>query len=141
MEESVEVAFSYIKSKAKEFDLEFSTFFHNDFHIHIEEGACQKDGPSAGITIVTTILSLLKDEVIDSSISMTGEITLRGKVLPIGGLKEKLIAASVNGIKRVFLPADNKNDLEDVPSEVKEKLEITFISDYAEIFHELFNKK
>ena len=71
---------------------------------------------------------------------MTGEITLRGRILPIGGVKEKLIAASVNGIKKVFLPTENKSDLEDVPLEVKEKLEITFVSDYAEIFHELFKK-
>ncbi len=140
MEESVEVAFSYIKSKAKEFDLEISSFFHNDFHIHIEEGSTPKDGPSAGITVVTTILSLLKNEVVDSTVSMTGEITLRGKILPVGGIKEKLIAASVNNIKKVFLPTDNKNDLEDIPAEVKEKLEIIFVSDYTEIYKELFKK-
>ena len=140
MEESVEVAFSYIKSKAKEFSLEISNFFHHDFHVHIEEGATSKDGPSAGITIVTALISLLRDEVIDNTVSMTGEITLRGKILPIGGVKEKLIAASVNGIKKVFLPVDNKNDLDDVPQEVKEKLEIIFVNNYIEIYKELFKK-
>ena len=140
MEESVEVAFSYIKSKAKEFDLEISSFFHSDFHIHIEEGANPKDGPSAGITIVTSILSLMKEQVIDNTISMTGEITLRGKILPIGGVKEKLIAASVNGIKKVFLPKENIRDLEDIPEEVKEKLEIILVSNYIEIYQELFKK-
>ena len=139
MEESIAVALSYIKSKAKEFGLEISSFFHHDFHIHVEEGAFPKDGPSAGVTIVTTILSLLKNQIIDNSISMTGEITLRGKILQVGGIKEKLIAASVNNIKKVFLPIDNKNDLEDVPEEVKQKLEIIFVKDYSDIFKEIFN--
>ena len=138
MEESVEVAFSYIKSKIKDFSLDIEVFKKNDFHLHIEEGAVPKDGPSAGITIVTTILSLLKDTIIDSSVSMTGEITLRGKILPIGGVKEKLIAASVHGIKKVFLPVENKNDLEDVPLEVQHKLEIILVKDYMDIYNSLF---
>ena len=140
MEESIEVAFSYIKSKAKDFSLEISNFFHHDFHVHIEEGASPKDGPSAGITIATTLVSLLKNEVIDNTISMTGEITLRGKILPVGGIKEKLIAASTGGIKKVYLPVENKNDLDDVPQEVQQKLEIIFVSDYIEIYQELFKK-
>ena len=140
MEESVEVAFSFIKSKAKDFDLEISPFFHHDFHIHIEEGAVSKDGPSAGVVIVTTLLSLLKNEVIDNTISMTGEITLRGKILVVGGIKEKLIAASVNNIKKVFLPVDNKNDLDDVPMDVLNKLEIIFVKEYVDIYKEVFKK-
>lgn len=140
MEESVEVAFSYIKSKAKDFELEISSFFHHDFHVHIEEGATPKDGPSAGITIVTAILSLLKNKTIDNIISMTGEMTLRGKILPVGGIKEKLIAASVNNIKKVYIPKENKNDLNDIPAEVLEKLEIILVNDYTEIYNDLFKK-
>lgn len=140
MEESIEVAFSYIKSKAKDFSLEISNFFHHDFHVHIEEGAIPKDGPSAGITVVTSLISLMKDEIIDNTISMTGEITLRGKILQVGGIKEKLIAASVNGIKKVYLPLENKNDLDDVPGEVKDKLEIIFITNYTDIYNDLFKK-
>lgn len=140
MEESVEVAFSYIRSRAKDLGLEISSFFHHDFHIHIEEGAMPKDGPSAGVSVVTTLISLIKNEVVDNTVSMTGEITLRGRILPIGGVKEKLIAASVNGIKKVFLPIDNKNDLEDVPLEVQQKLEIILVKDYMDIYKELFQK-
>ena len=140
MEESVEVALSFIKSNAQNFGLDDILFQFKDFHVHIEEGATPKDGPSAGITIVTTLLSLLKNKVIPSDISMTGEMTLRGKILPIGGLKEKLIAASVNGIKQVFIPVENKNDLEDVPVPVKKKLEIVFVRDYLDIYYYLFSE-
>ena len=141
MEESVEVAFSYIKSNAQNFEVDYNLFSTKDFHIHIEEGATTKDGPSAGITIVSTILSLLKDKVISNDISMTGEITLRGKVLPIGGLKEKLISASVNNIKKVFIPVDNKTDLEQIPEEIKNKIEIVLVRDYLDVYYYLFNNE
>lgn len=141
MEESVEVAISYIKSNAEKFAIDYELFNRNDFHIHIEEGASPKDGPSAGITIVTTIISLLKDKVINNDIGMTGEITLRGKILPIGGLKEKLIAASVNNINKVFIPVDNKIDLEQIPTEIKNKLEITLVRDYLDLYYYLFNNE
>ena len=141
MEESVEVSLSYIKSNAKNFDIDEDLLINNDFHIHIEEGATPKDGPSAGITITTTLLSLLKDKVISNNISMTGEMTLRGKILPIGGLKEKLIAASTNGIKKVFLPLENTNELDTIPTEVIEKLELIQVRDYLDIYHYLFNNK
>lgn len=141
MEESVDVALSYIKSNAKNFGIDEILFQFKDFHIHIEEGASPKDGPSAGITIVTSILSLLKNKVVSSDISMTGEMTLRGKILPIGGLKEKLIAASVNGIKQVFIPMENKLDLEEVPTEVKKKLDIIFVRDYLDLYYYLFNEE
>jgi ATP-dependent Lon protease len=140
MEESVEVAVSYIKSNASNFGLNFSLFNNHDIHIHIEEGATPKDGPSAGIAIVTTLISLFKDKVIASDMSMTGEMTLRGKILPIGGLKEKLIAASVNNIKRVFIPVENKVDIEKIPEEVKKNIEVVFVSDYLEIYYYLFGK-
>lgn len=141
MEESVEVALSFIRSNALNFGLDEIMFQFKDFHIHIEEGATPKDGPSAGIVIVTSILSLLKNKVIPSDISMTGEMTLRGKILPIGGLKEKLIAASVNGIKQVFIPIENKIDLESIPIPVKRKLDIVFVSDYLDIYYYLFNSE
>ena len=141
MEESVEVALSYIRSNAKLFDIEDIFFQFRDFHIHIEEGATPKDGPSAGITIVTTLLSLIKNKVIENYISMTGEMTLRGKILPIAGVKEKLIAASVNNIKRVFLPLENKIDLEDVPQEVKDKLDIIYVRDYFDVYYYLFDSE
>ncbi len=141
MKESINIAMSYIKSNSEKFDIDYKLFQENDFHIHLEDGATPKDGPSAGIAIVTSILSLLKDCVIDSNISMTGEITLRGKILPVGGLKEKLIAASVNNIKKVFIPIENKNDLEDIPKEVKNKVEVTFVRDYLDVYYYLFNSK
>lgn len=138
MEESVMVGFSYIKSNANNFSIPYEVFDDHDFHIHIEEGATPKDGPSAGISIVSTIISLLKDKVISNDVSMTGEMTLRGKILPIGGLKEKLIAASVNGIKKVFIPVDNEVDLVNVPKEIKNKVEIVLVRDYLELYYYLF---
>ena len=141
MEESVEVAFSYIKSNASAFGLDDILFQFKDFHIHIEEGASPKDGPSAGITIVTAILSLLKNKVVANHISMTGEMTLRGKILPIGGLKEKLIAASVYEIEQVFISLENQVDLEDVPDDVKKKLDIVFVRDYLDVYYYLFGEE
>jgi len=140
MQESVEVALSYIKSNNQIFNIDEDLLYNNDFHVHIEEGASPKDGPSAGVTIVTTLLSLLKNEVISNDIGMTGEMTLRGKVLPVGGLKEKLISASVNGIKKVLIPLENSSLLDEIPEEVKEKLEITLVKDYLDIYYYLFNE-
>jgi len=137
MKESVYIAFSYLKSHVIEFNLDYNVF-KNDYHIHFEEGAVPKDGPSAGITIVTAILSLMKNKEISNSISMTGEITLRGRVLPIGGLKEKLIAALANNITKVYVPYENKKDLEDIDDEIKNKLEIVLVNDYLEISKDLF---
>lgn len=138
MEESVSVAMSYIKANADNFNIDYNLFLNNDFHIHIEEGASPKDGPSAGVTITTSLISLLKDKVVTNDISMTGEMTLRGKVLPIGGLKEKLIAATVNNIKRVFIPVENKPELEDISDIVKSKLQIILVRDYLEMYYYLF---
>lgn len=138
MEESVSVAMSYIKANADNFNIDYNLFLNNDFHIHIEEGASPKDGPSAGVTITTSLISLLKDKVVTNDISMTGEMTLRGKVLPIGGLKEKLIAATVNNIKKVFIPVENKPELEDISDIVKSKLQIILVRDYLEMYYYLF---
>lgn len=140
MEESVKVALSYIRSNATKFGIDEILFQFLDLHVHIEEGAIPKDGPSAGIVITTAILSLFKDKVISSEISMTGEMTLRGKILPIGGVCEKLIAASSNGIKKVFIPVENKGNLEDVPDDVKKKLDIVLVSDYLDIYYCIFKE-
>ena len=141
MKESIEVSFSYIKSKANYFEIDEELFKNNDFHFHIEEGATPKDGPSAGISITTAIISLLKNIIIPHDLSMTGEMTLRGKILPIGGLKEKLIAATVNDIKHVFIPVDNTIDLEEIPETVKNKLEIIPVRNYLDIYYYLFTDK
>ena len=141
MEESCDVALSYIKSNASNFGIDEEMLLNNDFHIHIEEGATPKDGPSAGVTIVTTLLSLLKNKVISNDVGMTGEMTLRGKVLPVGGLKEKLISASVNGVKKVFIPVENNHLLDTIPLEVKEKLDIILVRDYLDIYYYLFNEE
>ena len=141
MNESVEVALSYIKNNVNNFEIDINTFKENDFHIHIEEGAVKKDGPSAGITITTAILSLIKNKVIPNNISMTGEITLRGRILPVGGLKEKLIASSVNNIKKVFIPIENKIDIDEIPNTVTNKIEIIYVRDYLDVYYYLFNEQ
>ena len=137
MKESVSVALCYIKTNYKLFNIDYK-MFDNDFHIHFESGSIPKDGPSAGVTIITSILSTLTDKVIDSKISMTGEVTLRGDILPIGGLKEKLIAASQNNINIVFIPKDNIKDLEDIDVELQEKIKIIPVSNYMEIYKKIF---
>ncbi len=137
MKESVSVALSYIKTNYKLFNIDYK-MFDNDFHIHFESGSIPKDGPSAGVTIITSILSTLTDKVIDSKISMTGEVTLRGDILPIGGLKEKLIVASQNNINVVFIPKDNMKDLEDIDIELQEKIKIIPVSNYMEIYKKIF---
>ena len=138
IKESIYIALSYIKANNVKFKIDFKMFEESDFHFHIEEGSAPKDGPSAGVTIVTAILSLLKHKIISNKVSMTGEITLRGKVLPVGGLKEKLIAASTNGIDTVYLPLEASKELADFPSEVKDRLNIIFASDYEDIYKSLF---
>ena len=141
MKESAYIALSYIKSNYQKFNIDLEDMNNQDIHIHFEEGAVPKDGPSAGITMVTSLLSTLKNHPIDNTVSMTGEITLRGKVLPIGGLKEKLIAASINGIKKVFIPEENLSDLEEIPENIKQDLHIILVNNYLDIYKELFKEK
>lgn len=138
MKESAYIALSYIKSNASSFDIDEKIFKNIDIHIHFEEGAVPKDGPSAGVTLVTSLISMFKNKVVNNKISMTGEITLRGKILPIGGLKEKLIAASINNIDKVFIPINNNNDLEDIPKQVKDKIKIILVKDYMDIYNDIF---
>ena len=133
MQESVQAAESYVKSRAPSFGIEPPVFGKTDIHVHVPEGATPKDGPSAGVAMVTSIVSVLTGIPIRRDVAMTGEITLRGRVLPIGGLKEKLLAALRGGIKTVLIPADNVKDLADIPDNVKEGLEIISVTTVDEV--------
>ncbi len=126
MQESAQAAMSYVRSRADELGLERDFYQNIDLHIHVPEGAIPKDGPSAGITMASAIASALTKIKVRRDLSMTGEITLRGRVLPIGGLKEKLLAANRGGIKEVIIPMENQKDLEDVPDRIKKSLKIVF---------------
>jgi ATP-dependent Lon protease len=125
MQESVKAAKSYVRSKSLEYGIIPPIFERKDFHIHVPEGATPKDGPSAGIGMVTSIVSSITKIPINKEIAMTGEVTLTGQVLPIGGLKEKLLAAHRAGIKQVLIPKDNEKDLVDIPQKVKDDIKIT----------------
>ena len=137
MKESIMVAFDYIKSH-HEVNLDFKEY---DFHLHAIDGATPKDGPSAGVAIVTSLLSLITKKIISNTIAFTGEITLRGDILPVGGIKEKLIGAFNSGIRTVYLPKENKKDLKKVPEYVLENLEIILVNNYQEIYNKLFKEK
>jgi ATP-dependent Lon protease len=134
MKESAQTALSFIKSKALEFDIDPDIFNNNDFHIHVPEGAIPKDGPSAGITIATAIVSAATQKYVKKDVGMTGEITLRGYVLPIGGLKEKAIAAHRSGLKVILIPKDNEKDIDDIPQEVRDELEIITVQNVNDVF-------
>ena len=138
MEESAKIALDYIKSNYKEFGIDYKKF-ENDIHIHVPEGAVKKDGPSAGIALTTALISSLTNSKVDSSIAMTGEITLRGNILRIGGLKEKSIGALRNGIKTILIPKGNINDIEKLPEQVKENIEFIPVSDYKEALEKMKN--
>ena len=138
MKESAQIAFSYIKANSKKFKITHKLLEENDIHIHLPEGAIPKDGPSAGIALTTAIISLFTGTMIDSNISMTGEITLRGNVLAIGGLKEKVIGAHRAGIRKIFFPKENEKDLDEIPEDIKKEIKFYFISDYQEIYKKLF---
>ena len=133
MKESAIIAMSYVRSISKEHGIKPEIFKENDFHIHIPEGAVPKDGPSAGVTMATAIFSTVTGRKVRSDIAMTGEITLRGRSLPIGGLKEKILAAKMAGVKEVLVPLENKKDIEEISDEIKEGLVIIFVSDMKEI--------
>ncbi len=137
MRESARIALSYIKANCKEYQIDINYLENIDIHLHVPEGAVPKEGPSAGVAITTALLSLFTNTLIPSNISMTGEMTLRGKVLPIGGIKEKLIGAHRANIKKVFLPKQNEKDLKEVPKDVKDELEIIFVDNYQEIFKKI----
>lgn len=137
MKESCQAALSFVRSQAKEWEIK-QDFHKIDIHLHFPEGATPKDGPSAGGAITTALISALTKKAVPKDIAMTGEITLRGNILEIGGLKEKSIAAHTAGIKTVFIPADNKKSLVDIPKEVKKDLKFIPVSHYSEIYKKIF---
>ncbi len=138
MDESVNVAISYIRSNKKELKVNEEVFSTKDMHIHFLEGAIKKDGPSAGVSIVSALLSLFLKKEVPRDIAMTGEISLKGDVLKIGGLKEKIIGAYNDGVKKIFIPFTNSCDLDEIPSIVKDEIEIILVKNYKEIFNALF---
>jgi ATP-dependent Lon protease len=136
MRESVTAAYSYVRSKAKDLDIDDKKFTENDIHIHFPAGAIPKDGPSAGVAIATCIASVMGDRPVRHDVAMTGEITLRGKVLSVGGVKEKVMAAQRANIKTVVLPEGNRKDLTEVPDEVKEGLNFIFAERVESVWKE-----
>ena len=140
MKESAQIALSYVKSVAGAYGVTPEFFEKHDIHLHIPEGAVPKDGPSAGITMATAILSAVSGKPIRPDLAMTGEVTLRGRVLPIGGLKEKLLAAKAAGIRQVLVPDQNREDVAELPEEVTEHLEITFVEQMPQVLEQAWEK-
>ena len=138
MQESCHIALDYIKANMKQFGINDKLLEENDIHIHVPEGAVNKDGPSAGVTITTTLISLFKKKWVDKEVAMTGEITLRGRVLGIGGLKEKVIGAHRANIKEVFIPKENEKDLDEIPKEIKNDIKFITVNKYEDIYNCLF---
>jgi len=141
MQESIKAAKSYIRSKSLDYGIIPPIFDKKDFHIHVPEGATPKDGPSAGVGMVTSIVSAITEIPVDKNIAMTGEITLRGIVLPIGGLKEKLLAAHRAGIKKVLIPYENKKDLVEIPEVIKKNIEIVCVKNVDEVLKHALTKE
>jgi ATP-dependent Lon protease len=133
MKESISAANSYVRARAPRFGIKPTVFDKTDVHVHVPEGATPKDGPSAGVAMATAIVSVLTGVPIRKEVAMTGEITLRGRVLAIGGLKEKLLAALRSGVKTVLIPSENEKDLADIPDNVKSALEIVPVSTVDEV--------
>lgn len=135
MKESGQAALSYVKNNADKLNIDINVFKTNDIHIHVPEGAVPKDGPSAGVALTTAIVSLLTQRKVDHTLGMTGEVTLRGRVLPIGGLREKSIAAHRSGLKKILIPVENVKDIEDVPATVLEQLQIIPVTTLDEVLN------
>ena len=129
MRESVDLAFSWVRSHAEELGIPPDAFRTQDVHVHVPEGATPKDGPSAGVTIVTALVSLFTGKPMRTDLAMTGEVTLKGRVLPVGGIKEKVLSAHRAGIRKVLLPEGNRRDLDDLPEEVRAEMDVLFTSD------------
>jgi ATP-dependent Lon protease len=138
MKESAAAALSYLKARAGEFGIDPELFEKRDIHVHVPAGGQPKEGPSAGVTVLTAIASILSGRVVRDDLAMTGEITLRGKVLPIGGVKEKVLAAHRAGIRRVLVPTRNEADLDDIPGELREEMEIVLVESIDQVLKEAF---
>ena len=141
MKESAQAAMSYIRAKVKKLGITFKDFNKYDFHIHIPAGAIPKDGPSAGVTMAMALISLLKEIPVLSHVAMTGEITLRGRVLPVGGIKEKVLAAKRAGITTIILPKRNEKDLVEVPENAKKEMNFIFVEKVDEMLPVVFGIK
>ena len=141
MKESAQIGISYIRSVAEQYGIDDKFFKEHDIHIHIPEGAVPKDGPSAGITMATAVLSAVTGTPVRADVAMTGEITLRGRVLPIGGLKEKLLAANKAGMKLVLVPAKNRPDVEELDTEITEGMQISYVTEMPEVIAQAFVKE
>ena len=138
MKESASIALDYVKSNAETFKVDPELFVNNDIHIHVPEGAVPKDGPSAGVAMTCAIISCLSERPVSPDVAMTGEVTLRGQALPIGGLREKSLAALRSGIKKIVVPKDNKKDVDELPKEVKDTLQIVYMSSVEDAVKESF---
>ena len=133
MKESARTALSYVRSQAEKFGLDDDFYAASDFHLHIPAGAQPKDGPSAGVTMATALVSLVSGRCVRSDVAMTGELTLRGQVLPVGGVKEKVFAAHRSGLKTIILPKRNEADLEDIPDEIRDVIKFIFVEAFDEV--------
>jgi ATP-dependent Lon protease len=140
MKESAQAALSYARAHAKELGIDIRLFSQNDFHIHIPEGAIPKDGPSAGVTIASSLISVCTNRKVKRDVAMTGEITLRGNVLPVGGIKEKVLAAQRAGVRKMIMPAASKKDLIDIPKKVKREMGFIFVKEIGEVIENALEK-
>jgi ATP-dependent Lon protease len=141
MKESAQAAVSFLRSRGPELGLPDEYFSKHDLHIHVPAGATPKDGPSAGIALATAVSSLLTGIKVDPDIAMTGEITLTGQVLPIGGVKEKVLGAKRAGIKKILLPRRNEIDLDDIPKEVRDTMQFVLVEELSEVLHQALGKR
>ena len=136
MKESAEIALDYVKAHAKEYKIDPEFFENHDIHIHVPEGAVPKDGPSAGVTLTTALVSALSHRAVHADLAMTGEVTLRGNVLPIGGLREKSLAANRVGIKKILIPKNNVRDLDEVPQAVRDAITFVPVENVSQVLKE-----
>ena len=140
MQESAKISLDYIKSNCDILGIDLNNLENKSIHIHVPEGAIQKEGPSAGVALTTALVSLLTNMKVSSKVSMTGEITLTGRVLPIGGLKEKVIGAYRAMVNKIFIPRENEKDLKEIPQNIRDKIEFVLVDNYLDIFKELGGK-